>query len=91
MENNTERIPDGHSRLELSKFQKPKANNTELNSPVNTLGIHRIMFAVTDIDEVVTRLQKIGAELVGDVVQFEKMYKLCYLRGPEGILVALAE
>lgn len=84
------RTPDG-SRLELSKFQKPKAITTEPNTPVNTLGIRRIMFAVTDIDDVVARLQKRGAELVGEVVQYEDMYRLCYLRGPEGILVALAE
>ena len=85
------RTPDGHSRLELSKFQKPKAINTEPNTPVNTLGIRRIMFAVTDIDDVVARLQKHGAELVGEVVQYDNMYRLCYLRGPEGITVALAE
>lgn len=85
------RTPDGHSGLELSKFQKPKAINTEPNSPVNTLGIRRIMFAVTDIDDVIARLQKHGAELVGEVVQYEDMYRLCYLRGPEGIMIALAE
>ena len=85
------RTPDGHSRLELSKFQKPKAITTETNTPVNTLGIRRIMFAVTDIDDVVARLQKHGAELIGEVVQYEDMYRLCYLRGPEGIMVALAE
>ena len=85
------RTPDGHSRLELSKFQKPRAISTEPNIPVNTLGIRRIMFAVTDIDDVVTRLKKHGAELVGEVAQYEDMYRLCYLRGPEGILVALAE
>lgn len=85
------RTPDGHSRLELSKFQKPKAISTEPNRPVNTLGIGRIMFAVTDINEVVARLQKHGAKLVGEVVQFEDMYLLCYMRGPEGIMIALAE
>jgi catechol 2,3-dioxygenase-like lactoylglutathione lyase family enzyme len=85
------RTPDGHSRLELSKFQKPKAINTEPNTPVNTLGIRRIMFAVTDIDDVLARLQKHGAELVGEVVQYEDIYRLCYLRGPEGIMIALAE
>jgi len=85
------RTPDGDCRLELSKFQKPKAINTDPNTPVNTLGIRRIMFAVTDIDDVVARLQKHGAELVGEVVQYENMYRLCYLRGPEGIMVALAE
>lgn len=85
------RTPDGHSRLELSKFQKPTAISTEPNIPVNTLGIRRIMFAVTDIDDVVTRLKKHGAELVGEVAQYEDIYRLCYLRGPEGIMIALAE
>ena len=85
------RTPDGYSRLELSRFQNPKAINTDPNTPVNTLGIRRIMFAVTDIDDVVGRLQKHGAELIGEVVQYEDMYRLCYLRGPEGIMVALAE
>lgn len=85
------RTPDGHSRLELSKFQKPKAIDAEPNAPLNRLGTHRIMFAVTDIGDVVARLQKHGAELVGEVVQYEDMYRLCYLRGPAGIMVALAE
>jgi predicted enzyme related to lactoylglutathione lyase len=85
------RTPDGHSRLELSKFQRPKAISIDPNTPVNTLGIRRIMFAVTDIDDVVSRLQKRGAELVGEVAQYEDMYRLCYLRGPEGIMIALAE
>lgn len=85
------RTPDGGSRLELSKFQKPTAIRTEPNIPINTLGKHRIMFAVTDIDDVVARLKKRGAELVGEVVQYEDIYRLCYLRGPEGIIVALAE
>lgn len=85
------RTPDGHSRLELSKFQRPTAISTERNIPVNTLGIRRIMFAVSDIDDTVTRLKKHGAELVGEVVQYEHMYRLCYLRGPEGIMVALAQ
>jgi catechol 2,3-dioxygenase-like lactoylglutathione lyase family enzyme len=85
------RTPDGHSRIELSKFHRPKATSSEPNIPVNTLGIRRIMFAVTDIDDVVARLQKLGAELVGEVVQYENMYRLCYLRGPEGIIIALAE
>jgi len=85
------RTPDGHSRLELSKFQRPTATSVELNAPVNTLGIRRIMFAVEDIDEVLARLQAHGAELVGEIVQYEDMYRLCYVRGPEGILIALAE
>lgn len=85
------RTPDGHSQLELMKFQKPRAMTIEPNTPVNTQGIRRIMFAVTGIDDVVIRLQKRGAELVGEVTQYEDMYRLCYLRGPEGIIVALAE
>jgi catechol 2,3-dioxygenase-like lactoylglutathione lyase family enzyme len=86
------RTPDGHSRLELSKFRKPKAISAEpKNAPVNTLGMRRIMFAVDDIDDVVARLRARGAELVGDVVNYEDKYRLCYLRGPEGLLVALAE
>ena len=85
------RTPDGHSRLELTKFQRPSATSVELNAPVNTLGISRIMFAVEDIKEVLTRLQAHGAELVGEIVQYEDIYLLCYVRGPEGILIALAE
>ncbi|MBV8081610.1 MAG: VOC family protein [Candidatus Eremiobacteraeota bacterium] len=85
------RTPDGHGRLELSRFEKPTAIRSHQNMPVNTLGIGRIMFAVTDIDEVVTRLRKRGAELIGDVAQYEDVYRLCYLRGPEGVMVALAE
>lgn len=85
------RTPDGHSRLELSRFHSPKAIHTEPNTPVNTLGIRRIMFAVTDIDEVLARLHKNGGKIVGEVVQYEDMYRLCYLRGPEGIMVALAQ
>ncbi len=85
------RTPDGHGRLELSKFHTPPARNTDPNARVNTLGIRRIMFAVDDIEEVLARLQALGAELVGEVVQYEDKYRLCYVRGPEGILVALAE
>jgi len=85
------RTPDGHGLLELSRFQKPKAKIPEPDIPVNTLGIRRIMFAVTDIDDVVARLQRHGAKLLGEMVQFEDMYRLCYIRGPEGIMVALAE
>jgi len=85
------RTPDGHSRLELTKFQRPTATSVELNAAVNTLGIRRIMFAVEDIKEVLTRLQARGAELVGEIVQYEDIYLLCYVRGPEGILIALAE
>ena len=85
------RTPDGHSRLELTKFQRPTATSVELNAPVNTLGIRRIMFGVENIKEVLTRLQAHGAELVGEIVRYEDMYLLCYVRGPEGILIALAE
>jgi catechol 2,3-dioxygenase-like lactoylglutathione lyase family enzyme len=84
------RTPDGHGRLELIKFHAPSAT-TEPNAPVNTLGIRRIMFAVDDIEDVLARLQAHGAELVGEVVQYEDKYRLCYVRGPEGIIVALAE
>jgi catechol 2,3-dioxygenase-like lactoylglutathione lyase family enzyme len=86
------RTPDGHGRLELDKFQTPPAVRVEpVNAPVNTLGIRRIMFAVDDIDEVLARLQNIGAELIGEVVRYEDSYRLCYVRGPDGIMVALAE
>jgi len=86
------RTPDGHSRLELTKFQSPTAVSTEpKNAPANALGIRRIMFAVLDIEDVVARLRAHGAELVGEVTQYEDKYRLCYVRGPEGILVALAE
>ena len=85
------RTPDGHSRLELTKFHTPPATTAEPNAPVNTLGIRRIMFAVDDIEVVLARLQAHGAELVGEVVQYEDSYRLCYVRGPEGIIVALAE
>jgi len=87
----TLRTPDGHGRLELMKFHAPTATTAEPNAPANTLGIRRIMFAVTDIEDVLARLQARGAELVGEVVQYEDKYRLCYLRGPEGIIVALAE
>jgi catechol 2,3-dioxygenase-like lactoylglutathione lyase family enzyme len=84
--------PDGHSRLELTKFHTPAAvSATPKNAPANTLGIRRIMFAVDDIDDVVARLKTHGAELVGEVAQYEDQYRLCYLRGPDGIIVALAE
>ncbi len=85
------RTPDGHGRLELTKFHTPPATTAEPNAPVNTLGMGRIMFAVDDIEEVLARLQAHGAELVGEVVQYEDKYLLCYVRGPEGIIVALAE
>ena len=86
------RTPDGHGRLELDKFNTPPAVRAEpVNAPVNTLGIRRIMFAVDDIEDVLARLQTLGAELIGEVVRYEDSYRLCYVRGPEGIIVALAE
>lgn len=85
------RTPDGHGRLELSKFHTPPATTAEQNAPVNTLGYRRVMFAVDDIEDVLARLRAQGAELVGEVVQYEDEYLLCYVRGPEGIIVALAE
>ena len=86
------RTPDGHGRVELDKFHTPAAIRTEpKNTPVNTLGIRRIMFAVDDIEDVLARLRAHGAELLGEIVQYEDMYRLCYIRGPEGIIVALAE
>jgi catechol 2,3-dioxygenase-like lactoylglutathione lyase family enzyme len=86
------RTPDGHGRLELTKFHTPAAISAEpQNAPANTLGIRSIMFAVEDIDDVIARLQAHGAELVGEVAQYEDMYRLCYVRGPEDIIVALAE
>ena len=86
------RTPDGHGRLELTKFHAPAAVRAEpKNAPVNTLGIRRIMFAVDDMEDVLARLRAHGAELVGEVAQYEDRYRLCYIRGPEGIIVALAE
>jgi catechol 2,3-dioxygenase-like lactoylglutathione lyase family enzyme len=86
------RTPDGHGRIELDQFHTPEAIKTgPENVPVNALGIRRILFAVDDLDEVVGRLLARGAELVGEVVQYEDTYRLCYLRGPEGIIVGLAE
>jgi catechol 2,3-dioxygenase-like lactoylglutathione lyase family enzyme len=85
------RTPDGQGKLELTKFHNPKATTAEPNAPANTLGLRSIMFAVDDIDDVVARLHAHGAELVGEIAQYEDIYRLCYLRGPEGIIVALAE
>jgi catechol 2,3-dioxygenase-like lactoylglutathione lyase family enzyme len=85
------RTPDGHGRLELTKFHTPTAVSTGHNAPANTLGIRRIMFAVDDIEDVLARLQAHGAELVGELVPYKDVYRLCYVRGPEGIIVALAE
>jgi catechol 2,3-dioxygenase-like lactoylglutathione lyase family enzyme len=86
------RTPDGHGRVELTKFHTPTAVRAEPeDAPVNTLGIRRIMFAVEDIEDVLARLRAHGAELIGEVAQYKDMYRLCYLRGPEGIIVALAQ
>jgi catechol 2,3-dioxygenase-like lactoylglutathione lyase family enzyme len=86
------RTPDGHSRLELAKFHAPPAVRAEPeNAPANALGIRRIMFTVDDVDDVVARLRSHGGELVGEIAQYEDMYRLCFLRGPEGIIIGLAE
>jgi catechol 2,3-dioxygenase-like lactoylglutathione lyase family enzyme len=86
------RIPDGHGRLELTKYQTPAAVGAQPENPApNTLGLHRVMFAVDDIQGTVARLRAHGAELLGEIAQYESMYRLCYLRGPAGIIVALAE
>ncbi|MEX0648930.1 MAG: VOC family protein [Balneolaceae bacterium] len=83
--------PDGHSRLEISRFLTPPVISDHRTAPVNALGYLRVMFTVEDIDEMVSRLSKNGAQLVGEVVQYEDSYRLCYIRGPEGILIGLAE
>ena len=83
--------PDGHSRLEISRFIKPTTISDHRTAPVNSLGYLRIMFRVDNIDELVPRLIKQGAELVGEVVQYEDIYRLCYIRGTEGLLIGLAE
>lgn len=83
--------PDGHSRLELARFINPPVIADHRNAPVNALGYLRVMFAVKDLDEMVTRLIQHGAQLVGEIVQYENSYRLCYIRGAEGILVGLAE
>ena len=85
------RTPDGHSRLELSRFLAPDVVADHRNAPVNALGYLRVMFAVDDVDETLVRLRKHGAELVGEVVQYMEAYRLCYIRGPEGILIGLAQ
>jgi catechol 2,3-dioxygenase-like lactoylglutathione lyase family enzyme len=86
------RTPDGHSKLELTKYHTPAASGAQPeNPPPNTLGLHRVMFAVDDIDDTVARLRAHGAQLLGEVAQYESIFRLCYLRGPAGIIVALAE
>jgi len=83
--------PDGRSRLELSQFLTPPTVSDHRTAPVNSLGYLRVMFTVEDIDEIVSRLSKHGAQLVGEVVQYENSYRLCYIRGAEGLLIGLAE
>jgi catechol 2,3-dioxygenase-like lactoylglutathione lyase family enzyme len=86
------RTPDGHGRVELSKFHRPPAVRAEPESaPANALGMRRIMFMVDDVHDVVTRLRSHGAELVGEIAQYEDIYRLCFLRGPEGIIIGLSE
>jgi catechol 2,3-dioxygenase-like lactoylglutathione lyase family enzyme len=85
------RTPDGHSRLELSRFLAPPTVADHRDAPVNALGYLRVMFAVDDIDETLEKLRKRGAQLVGDVVRYKDAYRLCYIRGPEGILIGLAQ
>jgi len=83
--------PDGHGRLEISRFLEPAVVADHRNAPVNALGYLRVMFVVDDLDDTLARLGKRGAQLVGDVVQYQDMYRLCYIRGPEGILIGLAQ
>ncbi len=83
--------PDGHSRLEISRFLTPTVIADHRNAPVNALGYLRVMFTVENIDETLARLQKMGAQLVGEVIKYEELYRLCYIRGPEGLLIGLAE
>ncbi len=83
--------PDGHSRLELSRFLTPPVVADHRSAPVNSLGYLRVMFAVSDLDDTLARLRNHGAQLVGEVVQYEDEYRLCYIRGPEGLLIGLAE
>ena len=85
------RTPDGHSRLEISRFLTPPVVADHRNAPVNALGYLRVMFTVENIDETLARLLKRGAQLVGEVVKYEDLYRLCYIRGPEGLLIGLAE
>jgi catechol 2,3-dioxygenase-like lactoylglutathione lyase family enzyme len=85
------RTPDGHSRLELSRFLEPPVVADHRNAPVNALGYLRVMFAVDDIDETLERLRSHGAQLVGEVTLYEDVYRLCYIRGPEGLLIGLAQ
>ena len=83
--------PDGHSRLEISRFVTPPVISDHRTAPVNALGYLRVMFTVDDVDDTLKRLEKFGAQLVGEVVQYQDVYRLCYIRGPEGLLIGLAE
>lgn len=83
--------PDGHSRLEISRFIRPAVIADNRNAPVNALGYLRVMFLVEDLDELLERLRKRGAQIVDEIVQYEDIYRLCYIRGPEGILIGLSE
>ena len=85
------RTPDGHSRLELSRFLRPPAVADHRTAPVNALGYLRVMFAVDDLDDTLERISKHGAQLVGEVVEYQDVYRLCYVRGPEGLLIGLAQ
>ena len=85
------RTPDGHSQLELTRFRHPLATAPEPNPPANRLGLRRLMFLVEDVDDVVARLRRHGGELIGEVAEYQDIFRLCYLRGPGGIIVALAE
>jgi catechol 2,3-dioxygenase-like lactoylglutathione lyase family enzyme len=85
------RTPDGHARLELSRFLEPAVVADHRSAPVNALGYLRVMFEVDDVDETLAELEEFGAELVGEVVDYEGVYRLCYIRGPEGLLLALAQ
>jgi catechol 2,3-dioxygenase-like lactoylglutathione lyase family enzyme len=86
------RVPDGHGKLELTRYHAPAASRAKPeNPPPNTLGLHRVMFAVDDIDDTIARLRGHGAEVLGEVAQYENLFRLCYLRGPAGVIVGLAE
>src|SRR5919109_5421971 len=85
------RTPDGHGRLELSRFLEPPVVADHRNAPVNALGYLRVMFAVDDVDDTLERLRERGAQLVGEVVRYKDAYRLCYIRGPEGLLIGLAQ
>ena len=85
------RTPDGHSRIELSRFDAPAIASDHRNAPVNSLGYLRVMFAVENIDDTIARLRKLGARVVDEVVNYKDVYRLCYIRGPEGVLIGLAQ